>query len=122
MGEVLEDDKEGLVRKADVPSDTSAPNRLATTQSCDPKLTAREAGKCSLPIGPGVIDEHFDNFAKYLYIGGFIANYIFLDCEISKCVCVCVCNHFAKRPQVLILPAVKTLSTILLSKSTLYRH
>lgn len=83
MEEGLEDDKEGLVRKAGCALDTWAPNPLATTHSCDPKLTAREAGKCSLPIGPDIIDEHLDNFDKYLYIGGFIAYDIFLDWEIS---------------------------------------
>lgn len=49
-------------------SDTSAKIPLATAQSYDPNLTAREAGKCSLPVCPEVMDEHVTNFAKYLYI------------------------------------------------------
>lgn len=69
MGEGLEDDREQFMRKTECGSlDTSANIPLATTQSCDPNLNAREAGKCSLPVCPAAIDEHVTNFAKYLYI------------------------------------------------------
>lgn len=77
---------------------------------------AKEAGKCNLPIGPDVIDEHF---AKYLYIGGFIPGLCDF-CVKCLCDCVWVCKSLCKKTTTS-SARVKILSTIL-SKSTLYRH